>query len=300
VRVRQLEAFVMVAEELHFGRAAELLHLSQPALSRQIDQLERELDVQLLRRDRRGVELTEAGAAYLEGLRAAIAQLKVAARTAQRVHLGEVGQLRVGHVDSSSYDVLPPALRRFRRALPAVGVSLVEGSSEAVVDGLVHQRVDVGLIRSAVEAEGLEDAVLLEEPYVAALPADHPAAAAEAVDPADLADDHFAVVLRQSAPLVHDEVLGICRAAGFTPSVAYTVAPLSSLLRIVGAGLATAIVPAGLVRHASLPGVVHRPLRDVTTALELRVAWRQGDPSAPVTTFVASLRAVADEGGEVD
>jgi DNA-binding transcriptional LysR family regulator len=293
VRVRQLEAFVAVAETLHFGHAAERLHLSQSALSRQIDQLERELGVPLLLRDRRHVELTDAGAAYLEGLRAAMAQLTVAGRTARQVGSGELARLRIGHVDSSSYDVLPDALRRFRRAHHGVAISMVETGSLAIAERLRNGRMDVGLVRSDAGTEEVEDLLLLEEPFVAALPHDHPAAGEATVDPAALSDDHFVIVLRRSAPVVHDHVMAICGAAGFVPANVYEAAPLASALPLVAAGLATALVPRGLANHMAVPGVVYRPLTGTRPVLELRAAWRRADPSPLVATFVAALRDVA-------
>jgi DNA-binding transcriptional LysR family regulator len=302
MNIRQLEAFVAVAETLHFGRAAERLHLSQSALSRQITQLEQELGVVLLRRSRHGVELHPAGHAYLRGLREPLRLLERASDLARRTERGEAGELRIGHVDSSAYELLPAALRRFREARPAVSLTVEEASSGVILNGLIARRLDVGLVRPPIHPHVLQHQLVVEEPFVLALQQDHPLADHQTVELRALAGEDLVIPPRREVPELHDRIVQLCVGAGFTPNLAYEATPLASVLPVVAAGLGVALVPDGLSRHFRAPGLIYRPLHEQGATLELHVAWRRDDDAPLVRAFVdqvarlrPTLRPLVDE-----
>src|SRR5829696_8369374 len=232
MELRHLRYFVVVAEELHFGRAAERLHIAQPPLSRQIRDLERELGTPLFERVPRGVELTAAGRAFLPEARLTLAQAERAQRTAQRAARGESGRLRVGFVEAATYSgILPEVLGFFRMHLPNIGLSLFEMDALQQAEALHDGRIDLGILHSApADAERwLRAEPVYADPLVAAVPDTHrvapnasPRRRRIALD--ELAADPFVLFPRPTAPVLYDDVIARCRAAGFSPRVAQEAA----------------------------------------------------------------------------
>ena len=292
MELRHLRSFLAVAEELHFGRAAARLHISQPPLSQQIQRLEDELGVRLFRRTKRRVELTPAGKAFLTEARQTLAQAERAVRAAQRAERGEAGELLVGYVTSATYGPLPDVIRMFRKRFPQVEVGLQNLRSVLQHQALADRRIDVGFVRPHVRDPHLAYEGLWRESVVVALPRTHPLARRTNVDVADLATEVFVIARPEEAVAFHDEVFALSRRAGFTPRIAYGVPDVQAAISLVAAGLGISPVPA-VIQGFRRKGVVYRPLRPQTLRIEMGLAWRRDDDSVLVQQFRRVAREMA-------
>ncbi|MBV8031801.1 MAG: LysR family transcriptional regulator [Betaproteobacteria bacterium] len=294
MELRSLRYFVTLAEELHFGRAAKRLSMTQPPLSQAISGLERELGVRLFERTRRRVALTHAGAAFLEEARATLARAAKAVELAQRAERGEVGRLAIGYLAATAYSLLPLVLRDFSHGFPGVRLELRELTLPQQLEALRRGDVEVGLLRPPVPDAELEFETILEEPFVVALPASHPLAALKRVPAQRLASEPFVIFPRQPGLVYHDLVMGFCLKNGFTPRVAQEANQTHTVVGIVSAGIGVALVPAS-AQKMGLAGVAFRPLREATPASRTAVAWRRLDSSPVVKAFLDVTRRVAKQ-----
>ncbi|MCL6594364.1 MAG: LysR family transcriptional regulator [Alicyclobacillus sp.] len=285
MELRHLQYFVAVAEELHFGRAAARLQITQPPLSQQIRQLELEIGVPLLRRSQRRVECTPAGEVFLREARKVLAAVEAAVNAAQRAHRGELGTLAVGFVGSATYDVLPAVLRTYRRRYPGVAVSLREGSTPALVAGLVAQDLDVSWVRPPVTAPDLEVQVVHSAECVLAVPRQHPLARAHPLRLSDLAQVPLVSLTRETWPGLYDDLLGRCRACGFSPVISQEATEFQTVISLVAGGMGVAVVPPS-ARHLHTRDVVYRALEDPLPQAAMALAWRRGEANASVHAFV--------------
>jgi DNA-binding transcriptional LysR family regulator len=284
VELRHLRSFLAVAEELHFGRAAARLHISQPPLSQQIRRLEDELGARLFRRTKRRVELTPAGQAVLMEARQTLAQAERTVRAARRAERGELGELVVGYVTSASYEPLPDVIRVFRKRFPDVELRLQNLRSVQQRQALVDKRIDVGFVRPEVADPRLGYEAIWRESVVVALPGHHPLARRAIVRVAELATELFVVAAPDDASAFHHQIVALCRRAGFVPRVAGHVPDVQAAIALVAAGLGISPVPAA-VQGYKREGVVYRPLRPRTFKMEMGLAWRRDDDSALVQQF---------------
>jgi DNA-binding transcriptional LysR family regulator len=296
VELRHLRSFLAVAEELHFGRAAARLHISQPPLSQQIRRLEDEIGARLFRRTNRRVQLTPAGRAFLAEARQAIASAARAVGAAQRAERGELGELVIGYVMSATYGPLPEVIRMFRKRLPEVQLTLRSLRSVHQSQALLDRRIDVGFVRPHAGDSRIAYEALWRESVVVALPSDHPLAHRPAVDIADLATDIFLIAPAEDTAAFHDEVFALCRRAGFIPRVDVGVPDVQAALALVAAGLGINPV-AATVQRFRRRGVVYRPLRPRSLRIELGLAWRRDDDSAVVLQFRRVAREMARRAG---
>src|SRR5215208_2419899 len=288
MELRHLRYFVAVAEELHFGRAAERLHIAQPPLSRQIRDLERELGTPLFERVPRGVELTPVGRAFLPEARLTLAQ-------AQRAARGEIGRLRVGFVEAATYSgILPDVLGFFRMHLPNIGLSLFEMDAAQQAEALRDGRIDVGILHSPPpDAERwLRTEPVYADPLIAAVPHAHRLAGRARLALRDLAAESFVLFPRTVGPALYDDIITRCRSVGFSPRVVQEASGWHTLAGLVGADVGVAFVPRSL-RQLQRPGVVYRPVRDLSVDLGMSAVWRRSDKSPVRERFVTVLRAVA-------
>lgn len=291
IDLRRLRYFVAVAEELHFGRAALRLGISQPPLSQQIRLLEEELGVRLLHRTQRSVMLTPAGGMFLKEARAVLAQAERAVATARRAGRGEVGELGIGFTASAAFStVIPALLFRYRRRFPDVRLSLRELSSAEQIAALVGQHLDFGFMRAETRPEGasgLTAVELFRDPLVAVLPAGHRLASETgSLAVAALAREAFIMHPREMGTGIYDQVLGLCRAAGFTPDVAQEARENPTIVGLVAAGLGVAIL-AGSMRRMAMPGVAYRALAEPGSRSSMWLVWRDAGPSALRDGFLA-------------
>ena len=291
MELRHLRYFVAVAEELHFSRAAERLHIAQPPLSQQIKQLEDELGVRLLERTQRHVTLTDAGRLVLEEARRTLAQAERVISAAHRAAEGSIGFLRVGFSSSAPYTTLPAILRSFRAQFPEVTLNLFERSTEEQVELLAAGAIDVAFMRRPVEnaPESLAVKTILRERLVLALPHDHRLRNQRSVDVRSLRSEPFILFPRHAAPGLYDQIDSICRRAGFKPQVAQEAVQMQTIVSLVSAGLGVAIVPAS-ISNLHRERVIYRPLRPATATTEMAVAYDRENRSKVLESF---LRVVA-------
>ncbi len=292
MELRHLRYFIAVAEELHFGRAAQRLYIAQPPLSQQIQQLERELGFALFHRTNRRVSLTPAGQAFLDEARATISHLEEAVRSSRRVARGEVGWLGIGFVGTAIYRLLPAALSAYRRRYPEVDLVLRELVSARQAQALRDRRIHVGLARPPVIEEGLVGEPLLEEPLLAALPALHPLAARTQIPLPALAEEPFILFPRNPKPSYADFLISACEEAGFRPHVAQEAAEIHTAIALVAAGLGVTLVPAS-ARSVHWEGMVYRPLAEPAPRTTLAAVYRRDDTSPVLESFLEVLRQVS-------
>ncbi len=275
-----LRDFVAVAEELHFRRAAERLHVSQPPLSQQIRALERELGVELFSRNRRRVELTAPGRALLGRAREILAAVDDAVETTRRVARGEAGELAVGFVGSAMYGALPDVLREFRAMRPGVALRLRELPTGAALDALAEGRIDVGVVRPAQVDAGIALDVVAREAVVVALPEAHRLAGRRRLALRDLAGEDFVLLARREAPGLRAAI----DALGAEPHEVQEVAEVRTVLGLVAAGVGVSLVPEA-VAGAERAGVRFLPLAGRAPTVDLALAWREDDGSPALAAF---------------
>ena len=294
MELRHLRYFVAVAEERHFGRAAERLRMAQPPLSRQIRDLETRLGVELFERHSRGAEPTEAARLLLPEARAALAHAERLKAMARRAGRGELGSLAVGFVGSAAYGaVVPKILREFRERFPEVELTLKEMSTAEQARALNDGLIGAGFVRPPVGGEGdyLGVRAVLEEALVAALPASHRLAGAEGVRLGDLAGEPFVLYPRRLGLSFYDLVVGACRGAGFEPRVAQEAAHMQTVVGLVAAGAGVSLVPASVAELVG-DGVSYKPLEGGAPPARIAVAWRLGNPSHTVEAFMRIVEEV--------
>ncbi|GAA0223353.1 LysR substrate-binding domain-containing protein [Saccharothrix mutabilis subsp. mutabilis] len=272
----QLHAFVVLAEELHFGRAAARLGIAQPPLSQQIRRLEDRVGHPLFTRTP-AIGLTAAGRELLPAARRALDDLADGLAAARAVGGGLAGRLRIGFAASLALTVLPGLLRAYRDRFPDVRLDLHELTSAPQVTALHDRTVDVGLLREDPDDPDLRTALVHTERFVAVLPATHPLATHRTVPLRSMADEPFVLLPRSAGPRFHDRVIDVCRAAGFTPRVAQRAVEWQTVCALVGAGLGVSLAPEG-IRRLRLRGVAFRDTTsDATT--DVMAAWRKDDPN---------------------
>ena len=292
MELRQLRYFATLAEELHFGRAAKRLALTQPPLSQAILNLERELGLRLFERTRRRVALTHAGKAFLDEARHTLARADRAVDHAQRAARGEVGRVAVGFLANTAYTLLPLVLRDFAQRFPGVKLDLRELTIPQQIEALRRENIDVGLLRPPVADAELASETILEESFVLALPAAHALCGLKRVPLLRLAEESFVMFPRTAGFVFHDLIMGFCLRAGFTPRVAQEVNQTHAVLGLVSAGIGVALVPAS-AQKIGLAGVSYRPFREATPLAKVGVAWRRADASPVVAAFLDVARRVA-------
>jgi DNA-binding transcriptional LysR family regulator len=279
-----------VAEELHFGRAARRLYISQPSLSRAVRDLERALGVELFARTSREVRLTPAGAALKEELPRLLAEHERVLTHARRVGAGEAGELRIAFLASATNRVLPAVVRTFRSAFPAIALTLEETLDDAALAGVLARQFDVALVRTVRPEPGLAFAPLVREPLCLVVAADHRLAGRRRVRYEDLRDDGLILWPRADAPESFDDVIEGCRRAGFSPTVVQEARGAYTILGLVAAGVGVSVL-AGSYEALRGDDVVFLPL--VGRHTTLRAAWRADDGSAARQNFVDVARRVS-------
>jgi DNA-binding transcriptional LysR family regulator len=284
MELHHLRYFIAVAEELHFGRAAKRLGISQPPLSQQIRALEREVGVELFSRDTRRVDLTAAGKEFLKYAHATIAQVEQGVRSAQRVYRGEVGQLRVGFITSMAYTYLPWVVRAFRDRFPEVELVLTEVETWNQIEALQMRRLDVGVVRGPLEGSQLAATTVLTEPFMIALPNDHVLARKPVVRLAALTRAPFIMFPHSIGGRFYEEVSSLFREAGFSPIVSQEAVQMHVAVGLVSAGVGVAVVPAS-IQLLSMPGVVFRRLSGNRGTAEIVVAHRHDAETPAVRAF---------------
>lgn len=293
IELRQLRYFVTVAEEMHFGRAAVRLHMTQPPLSQTIQSLEAALGAPLFFRTKRSVTLTPAGIALLPEARRLLLQAASLPELARRAASGESGRLSLAFVSTADYSVLPPFLREFREHYPQVEIDLREATTDVQLEELAQGRIDAGLLIPPMpdKLKGeLDYLPLISEPLILAAPHNLKALRGKkTIALSTLGDTPLIVFPRRIAPAFHDAILACFHDAGLTPRIGQEAIQMQTIVGLVSAGMGIALVPQS-VSNLKRPGVEYRPLSDRTPVVETGLAWRRDNASPVLHAFLKLLR----------
>lgn len=294
MELRHLRYFATLAEELHFGRAAQRLHIAQPPLSQQIQQLEKELGFKLFHRTKRNVQLTEAGQVFLVEVSQIMRQLQQAIQIGQQTSRGEIGQLVVGFVSSAAYNILPTILQTFRGCVPGVRLELHELTTDEQLEWLREGRMDIGFLRPPVEENRFNWETIFQESLIVALPEGHLLANQSNICLTSLANEPFILFPRILAPGLYDLIISLCQQANFSPNVAQEAIQMQTIVSLVAAEMGVAIVPASL-QNLQRIGVVYKTLQEPTPKVGMAMIWLKNETSTTVLRFVEIVKQAAQK-----
>jgi len=285
MELREIRSFVILAEQLHFGRAARLLHLTQPALTKQIRRLEDELGGELLLRGRHGAQLTSLGRLFLEGAAELVRDSESLLSNTQRVARGEGGRLRIGF-GFHTFDLVPRIIVRLRKSLPDISISLRDMSTTEQIEELLSEKVDLGFIRTS-SVKGLEIVPVLQDRVmlVTSREANHPVE----VNLSTLKNEPFVMISRQRSPTYYSHVLQVCATHGFHPRVVQEVPEITTILALVRAGLGISMIPESFCNNR-FQGIRFHNIPGPKSAWSVAAAWRKGDPNPLIARFMGLLK----------
>jgi DNA-binding transcriptional LysR family regulator len=299
IELRLYRYFVTVAETLHFGRAAAIHGIAQPPFSQQIQKLERELGAQLLRRNNRRVELTEAGRVFLAEARNTLAAAERAERAARLASEGRRGRIAIGMISSASYEeMISEIVRRMGQRYPGVDIALLEMSTPKQLQALKSGEVQIGFVRPPVSEAGFSTRSVRREPLLLALPAAHPLARTEEIALRQLAGDPWVMLPSDMGLGLYEHVVGVCQHAGFTPEAHQVATQIHTMISLVAAGLGVTLVPAS-VSSLRRAGVAYRRLKDNPEPVETIAVWMPAHNSPLLENLLEIVAEVAAEAGEV-
>jgi DNA-binding transcriptional LysR family regulator len=282
--LRHLRCFLRLAEELHFSRAAERLHMAQPALSRTLRELEDAVGTRLLERSTRQVRLTAAGQLFQVECRAALGQIERAVTQAQRVAGGMSGELRIGYMDFAINGQLPELVRAFRKRQPDIRLDLRYMPTTLQQEALLERRIDVGFMIGGFEAAPMTSHLLDEDHYAALLPAQHPMASAARVTLAALAAEDFVLGNGTDWAAFRQRLFALCRARGFFPAIVQEASSSEGIFGLVAAGSGVSVY-AGCARNIQRRGIAVRRLEDVRDSLPIHAVWERDTASPTLRRF---------------
>ncbi len=291
MELRHLRYFLAVAEELHFGRAAARIHIAQPPLSKQIQQLEKEIGVQLFKRSKRNVELTDAGRIFQREALGILNSLENAVKKTKLAAWGETGWLSVGFIASSTYDVLPIILKEFKKRHPEVELVLQEIQSSEQNQALREGRIHVSFARFPKREPGLVFETVYSEQLIAALPQSHPLNKKRSLNLSDLATEPF--ILQPYPPSPHaDNTIQIFANAGLTPRIVQTVEEIHTALGLVAAGIGITLLPSS-IQNMRNRGIEYRNLKNPTPVLEMKMGYRADETSPALASFIETVHSIS-------
>lgn len=296
MELRDLRYFSAVAEELHFGRAAERLHMTQPALSRQIQALETELGVQLFQRTKRNVQLTMAGQTLFEEAKQILHHAEQAIQTTRRAARGEVGQLRLCFTASALRSVIPQIMRVFCDRYPDVQVTMTERCTHEQVVAFQNHQVDVGFLYPPVDEKLLFVQAIADEAWIVALPKEHYLATQKYLTLNALANEAFILHPRQEGAVFYDQIIQLCEQAGFYPNVVQEVETSQTRIGLVAAGMGVTFVPEYL-QNLGDTEVIYRRLKGAAPKLQLAIAHRHDNASPIVQQFLQVTEELSQSSG---
>lgn len=241
--LRHLNYFLVLAEELHFGRAAERLHISQPPLSRMIKQIENDLGVLLFERTKRSVILTSAGLVLLQDAKQMILQMEAVKKRLAIHGKGETGTIKIGYVGAVMHTELPILLSTFTKNFPQINLQFEEQPNSTLLHGLNSGTLDVAFVRTWLHPENLQEKLILNEAFVAVLPVKHHLAVKKKIAIKELINENFITFTRECGPTIFDSFLVLCSNAGFTPNILHHASQLNSVLRLVESGFGISLLP---------------------------------------------------------
>jgi len=290
----RLECFIALAEELHFHRAAARCHISQPAMSQQIKQLETELRVQLAIRSKRAVALTPAGEAFLVEARKIVRQMDLAGSIARRTDSGEIGRIAVGVTGPALYVVFPEVAQAFRASNPEVGLVVHEMTTSQQEEALRDNDIQLGILHPPIEVDDVACDVIANPAFVLAFPEHHPLAERPSVRMSELAQEPLVLFPRVIAPQLYDTIIALCQSEGFSPRITLEAHPAQSIIAMVASGLGIGFI-ASPVQQLPRPGVVYRPISGPRPYMNIGVAYRSDAMSPAASIFVQIASTVGRE-----
>jgi DNA-binding transcriptional LysR family regulator len=291
MQLHHLRYFVVLADELHFGRAAQRLSITQPPLSYAIQTLEKDLGILLFERDSKRVNLTPAGEAYLVEVRSILDRIAHANDTARAVAGGKIGRLDIGFTGSMVYRDVPQIVSRFFAQHPGIEVTLRELSSVEQIEGLRHGQLHAGFVNALSVPEGLAGEALQDDGFVCCLPEHHALARETEIDLIQLSREPFVMFARDVAPANYDNVIGICMQAGFAPQTCYAARQWLTIVALVANGLGVALVPASIQR-TRIAGARFVPLRARNAHSKAYLLWHPESRMPALTYFIDAARAI--------
>lgn len=290
MNLRSLRCFLAVAEELHFGRAAKRLNISQPPLTQHIKALEEELGASLFNRTKRSVRITEAGSALLDEARRLVTHADGLRHIVQRADGGNSGYLRAGFITSSVFTPVRKIFSRISRGVPGVTVLWQEMSSSEQVEALREDKIDIAFLHAPPQHPGLVAHLIVRDRIVMALPEAHPLASRRRVSLSEFAGDDLVLPLRHMSPIFYDSIVSACRQAGISPHIPpHLPRNLLTILSLVSVGAGVSAVPSTLAA-SGFPGVKFIAIKDAALYAETSALWRPGNPSPVLARVLAALR----------
>jgi DNA-binding transcriptional LysR family regulator len=288
---RHLRYFLVLADELHFGRAALRLSITQPPLSLNIQQLEEAIGAQLFERNSKGVSLTAAGVAFRGEAQVLLTQAEQAQQRTRDVGIGVAGRLRIGFVGSMLLRGLPQWVEQFGAARPRIELCLNELNSQEQIEAFAHGELDLGFVHCQRVPDGMQVQSVQAEPFICCLPAGHRLVRRRCIALTDLRDEPFVLFARSLAPDYYNRIIEACAAQGFTPCVRHEMRDWLSVVSLVGQGAGLSIVPTSLAR-AGMTGAVFRPLVEALAPSEVFAIWTERpDPGACQAFLDLALRS---------
>lgn len=284
----ELKYFIAVAEELHFGRAARRLHISQPPVTQHIKKLEAQLGALLFERTKRSVKLTEAGAALLQQARRIVSDCERLGQIVTDVAQGESGHLRSGFIDSAAFTRLRFVLGELNERLPGVTLSWEEMPTNEQLQALRAGQIDLGIVHMPADRSGLTSLSLDKARLVAALPLSHACASRNYVRLSDLQEDEFILSPRRNAPGLYDTIISACTAAGFSPRVQHRPERMLTKLGLVSLGIGVSLVPAWM-SACVLPNVTFVDIRGAVPKVEVALLWSPNNQSSTLRRTVSVI-----------
>jgi DNA-binding transcriptional LysR family regulator len=290
IELRHLRYFLAVAEELNFGRAAERLSITQPSLSRQIQNLEKELKIILFERNQRQIKLTAPGQIFLTEAEQILLRFDQGIQTIKKASRGEIGQLTVGFQGSSVYDIIPVSIKSFRDRFPEVEIIMQHMTTSEQVIAIAENNLDVGFVTPPITDADLKVEILLQEPLVLALPENHPLAARSEISITALANEPLILASRDRGCGLHEQIFDIYQRAGLHANVVCAAREMQVILGFVAAGIGISLLPSH-VKNFQRTGVIYRVLTPEAPIAGLGIAWNPENITPVLLVFLDIVRS---------
>ncbi len=286
LNLRHVDYFLVICEEMHFGRASRRLSVAQPALSQQIKRLEAFLGVSLFNRNRRGIELTEAGAVFRGHALRLTRQIEEAKRASQRAQQGETGKISIGMVPSGNHLFVLEQVALLNKTYPDVEVVFSSMTTADQIEAVVSGKLDVGVVRMPIRHHDLETKTIFAEPMVVVLPRKHRLANAAKVKMADLASENLISFPREIAPLYFDYIVSLFRMAGYELRITQQISHIPTMFALIAFGFGFTLAPASQQEFMQYKDIVFRPLAEETPLVEMGIIYKKGSKSPLVASFL--------------
>ena len=288
---RQLEYFLGVASELHFSRAADKLFITQPALSRQVQQLEENLGVLLFERNKRNVKLTPAGEYLRDEAIQLLSQVGNISKRTLQIHKGEGGEIKIGHPGSAIYSVIPPILMSLRTQFPEIRAKLSEVLEDDLFGNLINRHVDVGFIREPFVDKHITAKVIFEEAFALVLPENHWITSENFTSLAQVKDELFVLPPRYTGSVYYDMIIRMCENEGFAPNISHESNYGATILRLVEHNLGISLMPISY-KYSAAMRIKFIELTNISERTYLSIAWRKDDTNPVLHNFLKVAESV--------